>query len=596
MVNHHKIIISLFLLICLKPLSAAVLENATNGNIRGWSLYDDIPKGAKINNIYDKKKKSRVIKLEGEAKKNGYKFSLRNKKQFGIRWSMYFTGSIKAYVGVKTTQGYRYISYTLGDSNNFKKEKYIYFGVGQQLKPSRWQVFERNLIDDLKKAQPGNQILAVNAFLLRGDALIDDIELFKISKVKAKVELSSSSAQTKLIPLQNNKKKSSFKKQVVQKELSKAKKIKYKKIVAIKKQQKNISSKPLINQKPAKKSQVKKLLPLPKKTVISKSLKSTPKQVKPEVKKQPIKNPEPQVAQIKKIKFIASKKPVIKEKLSSNKKEVLVKTEKTVNESPVPKQQKAVLPVKKIVAKAKPLISTAKTTPEILPKITVKKSLPVKPMIKKQVDIKIQPVETKEIIVKKPEMLIVKKQVQAKQITQKPIHPFKLIEVKTPAVKQNFKKVIENAEDGLIHRWSVSDEIPLGAEILNIKELNNNRAIKLNGKGRSNEFKLLIGQAKHNKISWKIKSNKDFTVFIDVETGHGLRTLTYYSMDRTMLGLGRFIKYGLGDKVKNGQWHTITRDIQADLDQTQTKMKLIKIIHLKIRGSGLVDDVMLIKG
>ena len=129
MVNHHKIIISLFLLICLKPLSAAVLENATNGNIRGWSLYDDIPKGAKINNIYDKKKKSRVIKLEGEAKKNGYKFSLRNKKQFGIRWSMYFTGSIKAYVGVKTTQGYRYISYTLGDSNNFKKEKYINYRI-----------------------------------------------------------------------------------------------------------------------------------------------------------------------------------------------------------------------------------------------------------------------------------------------------------------------------------------------------------------------------------------------------------------------------------------------------------------------------------
>ncbi len=40
-----------------------------------------------------------------------------------------------------------------------------------------WQTFSRDLVSDLKQYEPDNELLAVNAFLVRGNVSVDDVEL-----------------------------------------------------------------------------------------------------------------------------------------------------------------------------------------------------------------------------------------------------------------------------------------------------------------------------------------------------------------------------------------------------------------------------------
>ena len=56
--------------------SNTIYEDAEDGTIRGWKVYDDDPTGAEISNIFDEVRQSQVIRLSGSGKSNGYR--LRN--------------------------------------------------------------------------------------------------------------------------------------------------------------------------------------------------------------------------------------------------------------------------------------------------------------------------------------------------------------------------------------------------------------------------------------------------------------------------------------------------------------------------------------
>ncbi len=45
--------------------------------------------------------------------------------------------------------------------------------------------------------------------------------------------------------------------------------------------------------------------------------------------------------------------------------------------------------------------------------------------------------------------------------------------------------------------------------------------------------------------------------------------------------------------LTDGQWYTVVRDLQADLDGAQPGVTILEVNGLLIRGSGLVDDVKL---
>jgi len=167
--------------------SATTYENANNGTTDKWKVYDNKPAGAIIENVYDKTLNSKVIKLTGEGRKNAYmlgqksgKKAWNNRSEKNISWKMNFAENFKIMVYVKTKLGQRvlYYDYKNKDRGVYKK-KYIRFGLGRASKKGTWLTIQRDLEADLKKYEPNNTIISVNAFRVNGSGMVDDIQLTK---------------------------------------------------------------------------------------------------------------------------------------------------------------------------------------------------------------------------------------------------------------------------------------------------------------------------------------------------------------------------------------------------------------------------------
>ncbi|MBW1867837.1 MAG: fibronectin type III domain-containing protein [Deltaproteobacteria bacterium] len=161
-----------------------VCDDAEDGKTAGWSVYDNKPKKAKISNVFDQNRQSRVIQLSGRGWKNGYVLrnedgsDWRNTTQFVVQWSMSFSENFEVYLDVETTSGHFYLNYTPADYDNLGKESgYVHHGLGSNIKDAQWYTFTRDLQADLEDAQPNVTILEVNGFLIRGSGKVDDIKL-----------------------------------------------------------------------------------------------------------------------------------------------------------------------------------------------------------------------------------------------------------------------------------------------------------------------------------------------------------------------------------------------------------------------------------
>lgn len=81
------------------------------------------------------------------------------------------------YLGVETTAGHRYIYYTPDDYDDLGSGGFVHHGLGSLAMDGQWHTFTRDIQSDLEEAQPGVSILEVNAFALRGNGKVDDIQL-----------------------------------------------------------------------------------------------------------------------------------------------------------------------------------------------------------------------------------------------------------------------------------------------------------------------------------------------------------------------------------------------------------------------------------
>ena len=59
----------------------------------------------------------------------------------------------------------------------------------------------------------------------------------------------------------------------------------------------------------------------------------------------------------------------------------------------------------------------------------------------------------------------------------------------------------------------------------------------------------------------------------------------------TIWGVASQIRLGLGTGAKDGQWHTFTRDLQADLTKAQSGATILQVNAFSVRGSGKIDNV-----
>ncbi|MGD9362935.1 MAG: fibronectin type III domain-containing protein [Desulfobacterales bacterium] len=163
--------------------STTIYEDAEDGTIYRWRVYDSSPDGATIENVYDDDRQSSVIQFYGSGTQNGYRLytddgtTWQNSSQFVIRWSMKYSNNFYVYIDVQTTSGMRYLYYSGSENNGLGSGTYIHHGLGHDVIDGRWHTIVRDLQADLEEAQPGERILEVNGFLIRGSGKVDDISL-----------------------------------------------------------------------------------------------------------------------------------------------------------------------------------------------------------------------------------------------------------------------------------------------------------------------------------------------------------------------------------------------------------------------------------
>ena len=159
--------------------------------------------------------------------------------------------------------------------------------------------------------------------------------------------------------------------------------------------------------------------------------------------------------------------------------------------------------------------------------------------------------------------------------------------------------VYEDGEDGSASRWHAYGET-VNAAITNVYDsASNSRAINVVGSGLDTAFQLTDPEAgwpqtSSTLMSWDLRYSEPFRIFITVDTTGGSRTMYYTTDDNDMLYLpwgSGYIHHGLGSSVTNGSWQTITRDLQADLEDAQSGYTITAVKSFIIRGSGRVDNI-----
>ncbi|MDY6823732.1 MAG: choice-of-anchor Q domain-containing protein [Thermodesulfobacteriota bacterium] len=158
-----------------------IYENAEDGTINGWDIYDNNPADATITNVADSG--NQAIQFIGDGTANGYRLRLEdggkwnNKTQFVARWRMNYSENFTLYFDCETSNGHRYIYYKPRDVDYLGTGEYVHHGLGADAADSTWRTFERNIAADLADAQPDNTLLEINGFLIRGSGMVDDISL-----------------------------------------------------------------------------------------------------------------------------------------------------------------------------------------------------------------------------------------------------------------------------------------------------------------------------------------------------------------------------------------------------------------------------------
>ncbi len=173
----------------LNNIRQTIYEDAENKNTIGWSIDDNKPSGARIYSLYDSLKKSQVIVLDGSGRRNSYKLGNHKNKQGAwnhrnqthIAWDMKFDNTdISFYISLDTRKGQRYLQYSPhDDKDGFREDlhNYIQYAIGDQYADNQWHTVVRDLQADLRKYEPDNAIITINAFRVRGSGRLDNIKI-----------------------------------------------------------------------------------------------------------------------------------------------------------------------------------------------------------------------------------------------------------------------------------------------------------------------------------------------------------------------------------------------------------------------------------
>ena len=166
--------------------SAALLEDAESG-AAGWEVYDARPEGAEVVTVPDEALGSTVFETRGDGRANGYRLGTgpdggepwNETEAFHLGFRLKTVEPFTVYALVDTAKGWRYLYYNHSNRDALLSSngRYVHHGLGARARDGRWYDFRRDLGADLADAEPDNALLAVRAFLVRGNVRLDDVRL-----------------------------------------------------------------------------------------------------------------------------------------------------------------------------------------------------------------------------------------------------------------------------------------------------------------------------------------------------------------------------------------------------------------------------------
>ncbi|MEK8015937.1 MAG: LamG domain-containing protein, partial [Candidatus Parabeggiatoa sp.] len=160
--------------------------------------------------------------------------------------------------------------------------------------------------------------------------------------------------------------------------------------------------------------------------------------------------------------------------------------------------------------------------------------------------------------------------------------------------------VLEDAEDGNTDDWSVySKEDEWDAAFANVFDSDkNSQVIEFTGNSLSG-YQLSFDNSSNFIARWSMKTatRNGHSIFWRVKTSGSVIYLSYRS--DTPLGChftdnSTYITCGLDVSMRDKTWHTITRDLEADLKSIAPHLELQAVEHLKVRMAGRIDDIQLL--
>jgi len=149
--------------------------------------------------------------------------------------------------------------------------------------------------------------------------------------------------------------------------------------------------------------------------------------------------------------------------------------------------------------------------------------------------------------------------------------------------------------------WSIYDNTPNGATVSVVEDIDIHKNVaQLAGSTMENGYMLgsfndaqSWNNSEDNILSWSLKYNEEFVIYVKLKTQKGDRYLYYtaHNQDYGRSAGSIYIHHGLGVSAKDGTWRTFTRDIEADLKEFENDNSLISVNSFLIRGSGSIYGV-----
>jgi len=163
--------------------------------------------------------------------------------------------------------------------------------------------------------------------------------------------------------------------------------------------------------------------------------------------------------------------------------------------------------------------------------------------------------------------------------------------------------VYENAENESTKNWTITDNRPKGAKVINTyDDKNKSFVIVLAGKGRLHAYQIGAPSGNNawlNQSELILKFNMyshyfSYQIDVQIETDYGSRILRYTPSEKNLGQINdTIIHHTLSKKSNNGTWQHHQISLEDDLKDYEPNNKIISVNGMEIRGRLSLDNIEL---